>query len=180
MLSKDLTCHIDTQCNVELTVQVFINAKLDQRLQLRYELNANLSQLCIPEPQAEKAVDSLWRHTCFELFVAVEGDADYHEFNFSPSGQWAAYAFSDYRIAKTRAFNNKPIIHCSEHHKQLVLDVSISAADLPLNPNNKPFLLGLSAVLEDNNYCLSYWALQHPPGVPDFHHRYGFSCKILL
>ncbi len=180
MLNKDLTCHVDTQCNAELTVQVFINAKLDHRLQLRYQLNADLSQLRIPKPQAAKEVAGLWRHTCFELFVAVEGDADYYEFNFSPSGQWAAYAFSDYRIAKTGAFNSKPSIHCSENNKQLVLDASISTADLPSNPNNKPFLLGLTAVLEDNNNCLSYWALQHPPGAPNFHHRYGFSCKILL
>ena len=41
MINKALTCHIDTKCNAELTVKVLINPKLDQRLQLRYELKAD-------------------------------------------------------------------------------------------------------------------------------------------
>ena len=39
----------------------------------------------------------LWRHTCFEAFIAVEGQPAYHEFNFAPSGEWTVYAFSGYR-----------------------------------------------------------------------------------
>jgi hypothetical protein len=30
--------------------------------------------------------------------------------------------------------------------------------------------LALSAVVEDEHGGLSYWALKHPPGKPDFHH----------
>ena len=30
--------------------------------------------------------------------------------------------------------------------------------------------LGLSAILEEEDGTISYWALAHPPGRPDFHH----------
>jgi hypothetical protein len=38
--------------------------------------------------------------------------------------------------------------------------------------------LGLSAVIEDDNGSLSYWALKHPSGKPDFHHPDAFALEI--
>jgi hypothetical protein len=38
--------------------------------------------------------------------------------------------------------------------------------------------LGLAAVIEDLNGALSYWALKHPPGKPDFHHSDNFALQI--
>jgi hypothetical protein len=40
--------------------------------------------------------------------------------------------------------------------------------------------LGLSAVIEDLDGVLSYWALRHPPGKPDFHHPDTFALEIDL
>jgi hypothetical protein len=40
--------------------------------------------------------------------------------------------------------------------------------------------IGLSAVVEDINERLSYWALRHPPGKPDFHHPDNFALEIPL
>jgi hypothetical protein len=34
--------------------------------------------------------------------------------------------------------------------------------------------VALAAVLEDEHGALSYWALAHAPGRPDFHHAAGF------
>ena len=42
-------------------------------------------------------MEGLWRHTCFEAFIKAPGRTSYHEFNFAPSGQWAAYRFDAYR-----------------------------------------------------------------------------------
>jgi hypothetical protein len=39
----------------------------------------------------------LWRRSCFEAFIGHGGGPDYWEYNFSPSGAWAAYHFSAYR-----------------------------------------------------------------------------------
>jgi hypothetical protein len=38
--------------------------------------------------------------------------------------------------------------------------------------------LALTAVVEDARGRLSYWALRHPPGRPDFHHRDGFALVL--
>jgi hypothetical protein len=40
--------------------------------------------------------------------------------------------------------------------------------------------LGFTAVIEDRDGRLSYWALRHPPGKPDFHHADSFALKLSL
>ena len=42
-----------------------------------------------------------------------------------------------------------------------------------------PLGLGLSTVVEDNHGRLSYWALRHPSGKPDFHHPDTFALEIV-
>jgi hypothetical protein len=39
-------------------------------------------------------------------------------------------------------------------------------------------LIGLAAVIEAADGSLSYWALRHPPGKPDFHHRGAFALEL--
>jgi hypothetical protein len=38
--------------------------------------------------------------------------------------------------------------------------------------------LGLAAVIEDRARVLSYWALKHPSGKPDFHHADSFVVTL--
>jgi hypothetical protein len=38
--------------------------------------------------------------------------------------------------------------------------------------------LALAAVSEAAGGRLTYWALQHPPGEPDFHHPDGFVLEL--
>jgi hypothetical protein len=42
----------------------------------------------------------------------------------------------------------------------------------------QPLFLGLSTVIEDDTGTLSYWALKHPSGKPDFHHPDAFALEI--
>lgn len=53
--------------------------------------------LRLPPAVVPTRADGLWQRTCFELFLKRPGVAGYCEFNFSPSGEWAAYRFDDYR-----------------------------------------------------------------------------------
>ncbi|WP_423604253.1 DOMON-like domain-containing protein [Sphingomonas sp. MS122] len=53
--------------------------------------------LRLPAAVAPGRADGLWRRTCFELFLRRRGEEGYFEFNFSPSGEWAAYRFDRYR-----------------------------------------------------------------------------------
>lgn len=38
--------------------------------------------------------------------------------------------------------------------------------------------IGLSAVIATKEGAISYWALAHPPGKPDFHHKDCFALKL--
>jgi hypothetical protein len=38
--------------------------------------------------------------------------------------------------------------------------------------------IGLSAVIEEQDGRLSYWALRHPPGKPDFHYPEAFALEL--
>ena len=179
MVNQRLTCHTDTVTTSVWIVDVNIRPKPQGGLSLCYKLTGDLAQIRIPAPQPTIAKDGLWEHTCFEAFIAVEGGAGYHEFNFSPSGQWAAYSFSDYRARNPWTASQRPAIRFVKSDGCLLLEAVIVAADLPQNKANKPLQLGLAAVIEASDGSLSYWALNHPEeDRPDFHHRAGFILSL--
>jgi hypothetical protein len=49
---------------------------------------------------------------------------------------------------------------------------------LPGSPSCGHVRLGLSAVIEEERGMLSYWALKHPTGRPDFHHPDAFALEL--
>lgn len=163
--------------------EFFIGVKADYQngdLTLRYEVLGDIGLLSIPEPASPAATDGLWQHTCFEAFIAVEEEDAYHEFNFSPSGEWAVYGFEKYRSRTTWQAPQANPIHVALSADRMVLTASIAHNSLPVNPMNKSYRLGLSAVLETAEGNLSYWSLCHPSGAPDFHHRSGFTLSFNL
>ena len=66
-------------------------------LALSFRLTGEPKHILLPLPAAAMQTDGLWQHTCCEAFIATHGAPQYLEFNFSPSAQWAAYRFTDYR-----------------------------------------------------------------------------------
>jgi hypothetical protein len=178
MANKRLTCHINTVSTGKHHVDVNVESQPKGAIRLNFQLTGDLEQIRIPAPQPPAAVDRLWEHTCFEVFIAAAGKANYHEFNFSPSGQWAAYAFSDYRMPDAWKAGQAPTINFTQTHEHLHLDVVIHTDDLHQNLAGKPLQLGLTAVIEANDGSRSYWALHHPEVHPDFHHRAGFILSL--
>jgi len=179
MVNQRLTCHTDTVTTSVWIVDVNIRPQPKGGLSLSYKLSGDLTQIRIPAQQPSIAKDGLWEHTCFEAFIAVEGEAGYHEFNFSPSGQWAAYSFSDYRVRNPWTASQRPAIRFVKSEGLLLLEAVIVAADLPQNMADKPLQLGLAAVIEASDGSLSYWALNHPEeDRPDFHDRGGFILSL--
>jgi hypothetical protein len=61
---------------------------------------------------------------------------------------------------------------------RLELDAIIRSDRLPALHPAVPLRLALSAVIEEDGGMLSYWALKHPPGKPDFHHPDAFALEI--
>ncbi len=152
----------------------------DGALKLVYRLDGDISRLHLPPSRPACRSDRLWEHTCFEAFVAVIGERAYREFNFSPSGQWATYAFASYRQPDDNALATPaPHSNCVLSAGHLQLNVTVDPAALP--PPGTGLHIGLSAVIESNDTQdgnRSYWALHHPLPTPDFHHRDGFTLEL--
>lgn len=182
MVKMTLVCFLPIKDShlASLTIDAEMTLAPAQGLRLRYELTGDLTRIRIPAPEPPGAQDGLWQHTCFEAFIAVQGEAGYREFNFSPSGQWAACAFSDYRLRKTWMIGQAPIISVARASDSLVLEAYLAATDLPPATAGKSLQIGLSAVVESNDGSLSYWALHHPSAHPDFHDKKGFTCSLPL
>lgn len=166
-----LTRHPSTPCPTIERVETEVTATA-QALELRYIVSGDIEALRIPPRGNAVFTDELWRHTCFELFIANKADPSYLEFNFSPSGAWAAYRFSSYRTGMTSLTTIvPPRISITRSNTELQL-TSVIALDELTQPDRS---LGIAAVLEQASGALSYWALKHSAGKPDFHWREGFS-----
>ncbi|MDP1607175.1 MAG: DOMON-like domain-containing protein [Rhodocyclaceae bacterium] len=145
-------------------------------LAISYAIRGLNLDLRVPTPHAPAPADALWRHSCCEIFIGQARSTRYREFNFSPSGQWAAYDFLDYRQpAPDTVSCPAPSIQVSRAENLLQLDVMLSAAALPLADK---LHLALAVVLEASNGGLGYWALAHPAGKADFHHHAGFVLHL--
>ncbi|MDE2584405.1 MAG: DOMON-like domain-containing protein, partial [Betaproteobacteria bacterium] len=173
--------HPDFPCAAVASLQVEVTPLADG-LRLDYCLRGDLVALRLPSPAAPVEPDRLWAHTCFEVFLARGDGAAYREYNFSPSGQWAAYSFTGYRQPDGAVPALPcPILAWRQDAGELALEVTLPAAALP--PGDGALCLALTTVVELEDGVLSYWALRHPAGKPDFHHRDGFApppCPDLL
>ena len=120
------------------------------------------ADLAIPVASAPKRQDDLWKTTCFEIFWQGDDQEAYCEFNLSPSGEWAAYRFDDYRAGRQEVAVRTISVSSGHDHGSLMLVADIGA-DLPV-----PARVGLSAVIEEGG-MLRYYALTHSDDTPDFH-----------
>jgi len=175
-----LAGHPDNPPGFMQHIGVTLMQKSDGSLAIAYAIQGPTDGLRIPTPDAPAPADALWRTTCCELFVGSANTADYREFNFSPSGQWAVYDFSDYR-QRTHAqpFVAALSIRAGEREDRLQLDAQLPPAILPsLSDEGDTPSFALAVVLESSDGKLGYWALAHPAGKPDFHHRAGFALQL--
>jgi hypothetical protein len=145
-------------------------------LALRFRLEGRLDRLAVPAAGAPARRDGLWRHTCFEVFLRIPGEAGYAEFNLSPSGEWAAYRFDAYRSGM-RELEAAPAVAVTARGGNLEVSVRIAPVPEPWG-RAEALRIGVAAVVEDAAGALAYWALAHPPGAPDFHHPAGFALAI--
>lgn len=177
-----LLCHPLTPAPMVRNVEAGVSRSPDGGLVFFYRLFGDMARLLIPATQTETRTDGLWEHTCFEAFIAVAGNPAYREFNFSPSGQWAVYAFSGYRQPEATSFSIQPpqiSIHLTAG--RLDLTALIAGNCLPYSAATGSLQIGLSAVIENTDTvegCRSYWALKHPAARPDFHHRDAFVLEL--
>ena len=174
-----LTPHRQTPTDAVDALEVRLRRSPDATLTLTYTLKGDLDRVRIPQPRPARVAERLWQHTCCELFVRRAGEPAYHEFNFSPSGEWAAYAFDSYRGgARLLDASLDPRIRVRREAGVLELQAVIPLDRLSPLHARSALALSVTAVVEERGGALSYWALAHPADKPDFHHGNAFVLEL--
>jgi hypothetical protein len=173
-----LTRHPQSSNSAVRTIEAHVGRGSDGALAIRYVLDAELDALRIPALRSARHADRLWQHTCFEVFVRELGANAYVEFNFSPSSEWAMYAFDQYRVAASvKTDRPAPRVAVRATRAALEIEAAIQLDTLIALPDVN-LAIAISAVIEDREGALSYWALAHPAGQPDFHHADSFALTL--
>jgi hypothetical protein len=201
-LRLSLRPHPDTPCGAVTGIEVELARVRPLKLQIRYVLIGNIRRVRLRLRDRDRG-DALWRHTCFEAFVRVGAEEGYLEYNLAPSGDFAAYRFQRYRegMEPTREIGSS-ILDVQGRSEPLEADrrellkragfdtlerfePSFFSLKAELSFSNamglavaQPWQVGLSTVIEEMNGRISYWALAHPPGQPDFHHPSCFALEL--
>ncbi len=174
----DLRCHPSTRSEAARAIQVLVRRSANAELRMTFRLDGDIPRIRISSPGVPRIATQLWQRTCFEAFIAVEGQAAYHEFNFAPSGEWAVYAFRGYRDGGLLANEMmRPHIAVRPTDNRLELDALVRLDLLSAIHPQAPLRIGLSAVIEASG-GLSYWALRHPADKADFHDPDGFALLL--
>jgi len=171
--------------NQSLALRVDVRYLMD-RIEFEFFLyGPDLSRVLLPEmkaPELRTRRDELWKSTCLELFLAKPDGTSYVEMNVSPSGDWAAYSFDDYRVGMKPA-NGKVVLQESPASSEpyfrlagsLCPDGSGDVEGLLAVPD---LVFAATAVLEYSNGEREYWALTHSGTKPDFHLRASFTGRL--
>ncbi len=150
-----------------------------ERLNLRFMGEGDLDRVAWPEYADPEFTDGLWQHTCFEVFVRSGHGEGYIEGNFSPSSQYAFYAFSGYREGMTALRHAADPFEGLEFvDDQFIMFVTLDMASIAPDIAAADWSIGLSAVIENTDGQKSYFALAHPGGAPDFHHPACFALEL--
>jgi hypothetical protein len=173
----ELSRHPDTPAPAVSRVTVAVGRDAGS-LALAYTLVGDPARLALPVPAAPRMGRDLWKHTCFEAFIAADAPS-YHELNLSPSGEWAVLAFRVYRDGGPLADPTlAPRLAVRSRADGVVLEAEIALARLAPAYARSALRLALTAVVEDRSGAVSYWSLRHPTGRPDFHHADSFALRI--
>ena len=176
-----LMSHPNTaQPSAPISVVAFLN-RCNTKVMIEYVLTGDMKEFSIPAVSLNPSrVDGLWCHTCFEAFMRFEDSEAYYELNASPTDDWNLYSSSGYhqdRIADDRINYIFQESHFSEGIYRKVIHVDF-ANIFPADLNKLDLHMGITAVLEDRNQNLSYWAHTHCDTRPNFHMLESFSLQL--
>ena len=138
-----------------------------------FGIAAPLQRFHVPDSDQPDRRGELWKTTCFEAFVQREGEGAYREYNFAPSGDWAAYDFTGRREGMTEAhLANPPYVRLEDNLTWWGFGATFTVEA------GRRWALGLSAVIEEAGGTKSYWALAHGSETPDFHDPACFTARL--
>lgn len=145
---------------------------------ITYIMAGDLERIVLPEPALSVSRrHELWRRTCFEVFFGTTGQNAYWEGNFSPSGHWNIYRFTDYRRGMAEEQRSgRPLCRRVTDKSRLELSCGMDIHDLC--PDREVIVAGIACVVMETSGRLSYWAVDHCGARPDFHDRRSFLLQL--
>jgi len=91
------------------------------------------------------------------------------------------YHFDAYRQGVSSPdFELSPELSVRRFADRLEVDAAVDLQDLIGLQSAPRVKVGLSAIVEDENGTLTYWALKHAPGEADFHSPDGFLLDLKM
>jgi hypothetical protein len=146
---------------------------------LAFEIRGPIDDIAWPAAAAPARSDGLWRHTCFECFLARPGHNAYYEWNASPSGAWAVYRFGGYR--ERLADPDRvvaPALRVRRGADALGAELTVDLAGTSRLGRQDALECAVAAVFEDRRGGRAHFALAHPGERADFHDRRGFAITL--
>lgn len=146
---------------------------------VQYSLSGNIVEVLLPAvtPQPVRK-ENLWLATCFEFFLAIPGQPQYWEFNFSPSGDWNAFHMDAYRRIGFReeGLVQNPCLEIKNGIDAFRLESSFDLSQIL--DSNTQMQAGVTSVIQTHHGQETYWALTHPRPQADFHLRDSFLLTL--
>jgi hypothetical protein len=177
--SAELQPHPVSPCGAILRFTASIEtATLLDELNISYRIEGAIDRLRLPESGTALRADGLWQHSCFEAFLRADANDSYHEFNFAPSGGWAAYRFASRRAGRESPAMPAPRTEFRRTPEFCEMNAAIPLAALPDLAQAGVLQTGLAAVVEDAEGRFSYWALAHGGTQADFHDPATFTLRV--
>ena len=174
-----LTPHPQSRSLAVDQIEVEIERSRSDQLTLSFTLTGNISRIALPHVSAPIRRAELWKRSCFEAFLRSVKNSQYYEFNFSPSTEWAAYKFDEYRTKMREAPEiDAPQINWWSVGNSYTLQVRLKIGSMT-GMVRATWQIGLSAVIEERSGSKSYWSLVHPTENPDFHHPASFVYELM-
>ena len=174
MQTHSLTPHPDFPPLEVSGMEARIIGRDENWLRARWRVEGT-QRLVVPAFAGKGRTDDLWQTTCFELYLKPLGGEGYCELNLSPSERWNAYDFDSYRAGmRERPFPHEPECTMRQGSTFAIFDAALPLGGLPQGD----CAVGLCAVIEEAGGALSYWALAHPEGKPDFHAPACFAVAL--
>ena len=178
-LRAELTSHPTQSCPAIRSFVVEADpAGLPSTLVIVFRIAGDASRLRLPQTGYARRADRLWQHSCFEAFLRAGTGASYYEFNFAPSGDWAAYRFGRPRSERSSPDIPAPRVECRSFPEGYELSAALPIAALPELARASAIEAGIAAVIEAEDGTLSYWALAHGGPKPDFHDPASFRLRL--
>lgn len=149
-------------------------------LLLQYKVLGPIDKILIPAPAKEARFhDLLWQSTCFEVFLQEGSQTAYEEWNFSPSGDWANFRFSEYRQRTMENIPSHPPqdLKFSHDEHQIILEAKIPKKESGAHTHAPNFRYGLTAILHLHSGMKQYWAMTHLSDQANFHLAASFLGK---